>query len=90
MLVKKSVQAVKNKNAETLVVTGGVASNSALRSALTEAARKNNFRLVIPRPALCTDNAAMIASAGYHLFRMGVRAGLDLNPQANLPLEKMK
>ncbi|MHB8174496.1 MAG: tRNA (adenosine(37)-N6)-threonylcarbamoyltransferase complex transferase subunit TsaD [Nitrospirota bacterium] len=90
VLVKKSVQAVKNKNAETLVVTGGVASNSALRSALTEAARENNFRLVIPRPALCTDNAAMIASAGYHLFRMGVRAGLDLNPQANLPLEKMK
>jgi N6-L-threonylcarbamoyladenine synthase len=90
VLVKKSVQAVKNKNAGTLVVTGGVASNSALRAALTSAALENNFRLVIPGPELCTDNAAMVAAAGYHLFKMGATAGLDLNPQANLPLEKMK
>ncbi len=90
VLVKKSVQAVKNKNAGTLVVTGGVASNSALRGALTIAARENNFRLVVPGPDLCTDNAAMVAAAGYHLFKMGATAGLDLNPQANLPLEKMK
>ncbi|MGC2423269.1 MAG: tRNA (adenosine(37)-N6)-threonylcarbamoyltransferase complex transferase subunit TsaD [Nitrospirota bacterium] len=90
VLVKKSVQAVKNKNAGTLVVTGGVASNSALRSALTIASGENNFRLVVPGPDLCTDNAAMVAAAGYHLFRMGATAGLDLNPQANLPLEKMK
>ena len=89
VLVKKSVQAVKNKNAGTLVVTGGVASNSALRAALTVAARENNFRLVVPGPDLCTDNAAMVAAAGYHLFKMGATAGLDLNPQANLPLEKM-
>jgi N6-L-threonylcarbamoyladenine synthase len=90
VLVKKSVLAVKNKNAGTLVVTGGVASNSALREALTSAAQENNFRLVIPGAELCTDNAAMVAAAGYHLFRMGATAGLDLNPQANLPLEKMK
>ena len=90
VLVKKSVQAVKNKNAGTLVVTGGVASNSALRGALAVAARENNFRLVVPGPELCTDNAAMVAAAGYLLFRMGATAGLDLNPQANLPLEKMK
>jgi tRNA N6-adenosine threonylcarbamoyltransferase len=90
VLVKKSVQAVKNKNAGTLVVTGGVASNSALRAALTSAAQENNFRLVIPGAELCTDNAAMVAAAGYHLFKMGATAGLDLNPQANLPLEKMK
>ncbi len=90
VLVKKSVQAVKNKNAGTLVVTGGVASNSALRGALTIASRENNFRLVVPGPDLCTDNAAMVAAAGYHLFKMGATAGLDLNPQANLPLEKMK
>ena len=90
VLVKKSVQAVKNKNAGTLVVTGGVASNSALRGALTIAARENNFRLVVPGPDLCTDNAAMVAAAGYYLFKMGATAGLDLNPQANLPLEKMK
>jgi tRNA N6-adenosine threonylcarbamoyltransferase len=90
VLVKKSVQAVKNKDAGTLVVTGGVASNSALRDALTSAARENDFRLVIPGAELCTDNAAMVAAAGYHLYRMGATAGLDLNPRANLPLEKMK
>ncbi len=90
VLVKKSVRAVKNKNAGTLVVAGGVASNSALRSALLIASREDGFRLVIPRPEFCTDNAAMVAASGYRLFKMGATAGLDLNPQANLPMEKMK
>ncbi len=90
VLVKKSVQAVKSRDAGTLVVAGGVASNSALRSALLGASRENNFRLVIPGPAFCTDNAAMVAASGYHLFKLGATAGLDLNPQANLPMEKMK
>ena len=90
VLVKKSVQAVKNKNAGTLVAAGGGASNSALRSALLSASRENGFRLVIPRPEFCTDNAAMVAASGYRLFKLGAASGLDLNPQANLPMEKMK
>ena len=40
----------------------------------------------IPTPLFCTDNAAMIASAGYHHFKAEVFAGLDLNPKAYIPL----
>ncbi len=90
VLVKKSVQAMRNKDAGILVAAGGVASNSALRSALLDASRENDFRLVIPRPGFCTDNAAMVAASGYRLFKLGAASGLDLNPQANLPMEKMK
>ncbi|HLB25335.1 MAG TPA: tRNA (adenosine(37)-N6)-threonylcarbamoyltransferase complex transferase subunit TsaD [Nitrospirota bacterium] len=90
VLVKKTVGAAKATGVDGIVVAGGVASNGALRSALKEAADAAGKKLLIPSPALCTDNAAMVAAAGYHLLRLGRTAGLDLNPQANLPLEKMR
>jgi N6-L-threonylcarbamoyladenine synthase len=43
----------------------------------------------IPSPGLCSDNAAMVAAAGFFLHGMGRTSGLDMNPQANLPLERM-
>jgi len=89
VLVKKTVQAAEATGARDIVVAGGVASNSALREGLTKAASGAGKRVFIPSPALCTDNAAMVAAAGYHLFMAGRVSGLDLNPQANLPLEKI-
>jgi N6-L-threonylcarbamoyladenine synthase len=89
VLVKKTVQAAKLTGVENIVVAGGVASNSALRAGLTKAAGAEGKRVFIPSPPLCTDNAAMVAAAGYHLYKAGKVAGLDLNPQANLPLERM-
>jgi N6-L-threonylcarbamoyladenine synthase len=89
VLVKKTVQAAKLTGVENIVVAGGVASNSALRERLIKAAESEGKRAFIPSPLLCTDNAAMVAAAGYHLYRAGKLAGLDLNPQANLPLERM-
>ena len=72
---------------KTVAVAGGVAANSQLREKMTEMCKKNGMEAVYPPPVLCTDNAAMIACAGYFGFEKGDRAGLDLNAVPNLPLE---
>jgi len=87
VLVKKTVQAAVDTGVKNIVIGGGVAANGALRDALQRAANDAGIRPFLPSPGLCTDNAAMVAAAGYHLFRAGKVSGLDLNPVANLPLE---
>lgn len=62
----------------TLVVAGGVAANSHVRTAMTAAAQARGLALFLPGPALCTDNAAMIAHAGHLALAAGYRHGLDL------------
>ena len=63
-LAIKSRRALRQANARTLVVAGGVGANLRLRALLAEAARQDGFRLAFPRPEFCTDNGAMIAYAG--------------------------
>jgi N6-L-threonylcarbamoyladenine synthase len=53
---------------------------------MREMAAEGKVELYLPSPALCMDNAAMIASAGHERFKTGMVAGLDLNPKAYLPL----
>jgi N6-L-threonylcarbamoyladenine synthase len=89
VLVKKTVDAARKTGIKNIVVAGGVASNSALREAMIKAAEAEGRRVFIPSPGLCSDNAAMVAAAGFFLHGMGRVSGLDMNPQANLPLEKM-
>lgn len=62
----------------SLIVAGGVAANSMLRKTLAHAAGHWGVRLILPSPTLCTDNAAMIAHAGWLLFESGFTHGLDL------------
>ena len=90
VLVKKTVDAARKTGINRIVVAGGVASNSALRESMTAAAEAEGRRIFIPSPGLCSDNAAMVAAAGFYLHGMGRTSGLDMNPQANLPLERMK
>ncbi len=71
----------------TLVVAGGVAANQALRARLGGVAEDHGFAFMAPPPALCTDNAAMVAWAGIERLRLGLADGLDFAPRPRWPLE---
>ncbi|MDJ0511868.1 MAG: tRNA (adenosine(37)-N6)-threonylcarbamoyltransferase complex transferase subunit TsaD [Methyloceanibacter sp.] len=76
-----------NTTALTLVAAGGVAANRALRAALGEVADARGYRLVVPPPALCTDNAAMIAWAGAQRLARGLSDQMDAPARARWPLD---
>lgn len=86
VLVRKTEWAIKKTWVRTVALSGGVAANSALRAKMKAMADERGVTLCMPSLPLCTDNAAMIAAAGYHHFKAGNLAGLDLNPIAYLPL----
>ena len=83
VLVEKACQAAGEFGARTLLLAGGVAANEVLRS---EVSRRCPVPVRYPPLALCTDNAAMIASAGFFLHRAGQVAGWDLDVLPNLKL----
>ena len=78
---------VREEGVGTLVVAGGVAANAVLAEALRRLADRFGVRLVVPPPALCTDNAAMIAWAGLERFAMGLHDQLDVPARARWPLD---
>ena len=86
VLVEHSMQAVREYGMNKFAIAGGVASNTALRKALTDACKAEKIEFYYPSPILCTDNAAMIGTAGYYEYCKGVRRGYDLNAVPNLRL----
>ena len=84
----KTIRAAEETGARSIVLGGGVAANSALRSRLAGEAEARGLRFIVPRPALCTDNGAMIGAAGARRFAAGERAGLDLDARPSLPLAR--
>lgn len=86
VLVRKTKWAIKKKWIRRITISGGVAANSELRKRMEKMSAERDAEFFMPSLALCTDNAAMIAAAGYHRFMKGELAGLDLNPQAYLGL----
>ena len=74
-------------NGSALVVAGGVAANTALRSALVKTAARVGLAFVAPPPALCTDNAVMIAWAGVERLKLGLIDGLDFKARPRWPLD---
>ena len=70
-----------------LVVAGGVAANSAIRSSLQSFSTETGLKLVLPPPGLCTDNGAMIAWAGLERLQLGLSDGMDFAPRPRWPLD---
>ena len=83
MLIENTKKAIKRINVDKLVLAGGVSANSYIRK---EFLNIENIKVYMPNLKLCTDNAAMIASAGYYNFIKGKKSGLDLNAVPNLEL----
>ena len=87
VLVENTVGAAKQAGCKTVCLAGGVAANTALRSALEAAARAAGMKMYCPPIDLCTDNGAMISCAGYLNYAAGMRADLTLNAEPQLRLE---
>ncbi|MBI4164319.1 MAG: tRNA (adenosine(37)-N6)-threonylcarbamoyltransferase complex transferase subunit TsaD [Acidobacteria bacterium] len=85
-LVERTLSAAETTGVSTILVTGGVACNSLLRARFAETANARAMTAFFPSPDLSTDNAAMIASAGYYKLAAGERAGLPLTAHATFPL----
>ena len=85
-IVTKTQKALINENITNLIVAGGVAANRGLRDSLTTMCQNNGIHLSIPPMKYCTDNAAMIASAGYYAYKLGKRADYYLNSMSTTTL----
>ncbi|MGA8407686.1 MAG: tRNA (adenosine(37)-N6)-threonylcarbamoyltransferase complex transferase subunit TsaD [Candidatus Acidiferrales bacterium] len=85
-LVTRTIAAAEQNGARTILVSGGVAANRELRTAFEAEAGRHNLEVFFPSRALSTDNAAMIAAAGYPRFLAGQHEDTALNAEPNLPL----
>jgi N6-L-threonylcarbamoyladenine synthase len=83
VLVEKARMAAEEHQVKLIMLAGGVAANRLLRQQMAE---RSALPVLYPPPALCTDNAAMIASAGYFRYRAGHRSSWDLDVISNLKL----
>ena len=87
VLTAKTVDAARAYGASTVLLGGGVAANSRLRTLLEDRAAQAGIEVRRPRPALCTDNGAMIAAVGAEVVRKGLRpSSLDISANPGLPV----
>ena len=86
VLIENVLKATKLTGLNKVVLAGGVSANSYIRREFEKLGKENNIEVYFPELKLCTDNAAMIAAAGYYNFIEGKRGALDLNAIPNLKL----
>ena len=79
---RENRKAVIDKNIKTVIVAGGVAANQGLRNAMEKLTKELHVDLSIPPMKYCTDNATMVAAAGYYAYLDGRRADLTLNSKS--------
>lgn len=81
-ITTKVKKAIEDRNIKNVIIAGGVAANRALRNAVKELTDELNVELSVPPMKYCTDNATMIAAAGYYAYQDGRRADLTLNSKS--------
>lgn len=86
VLLKKTFKAARNNGIKKIVLAGGVAANSRLREKAKILGEKYNYEILIPPLEYCTDNAAMIAMAGYHKYQNREFDSLELEAIPNLKI----
>ncbi len=89
-LTDKCEKACRDFGFKKIALAGGVSANSVLRKYMSAMCRKNGFELYYPELKYCGDNAAMIGSQAYYEYMSGVRAGLDLNAFATMPIDSLR
>lgn len=90
VLVKTFDKAVKKTGVASVALAGGVSANSGLRKAMNELAEKNNCKCYIPAFQYCTDNAAMVAIAGYYKYKLGSTASLTAAASARIGFDEIR
>jgi len=90
VLVHKTFDAAERHGLSSVVVGGGVAANSRLRAAFQNESKLRKIRVFLPDRSFCTDNAAMIAAAGYYKLKRALHRGEKLAVNANLEIENWK
>lgn len=86
VLMKNVLEAAKQIGTDKIAIAGGVSANSYIRDRMKKLGEENNFQIYYPELVLCTDNAAMIGSAGYYNYLKGKTSTLDLNAMPNLKI----
>ena len=86
ILSKKTLRALKEYNVDNLIIAGGVSANSGIRNKFKGICKNEGINLTIPNIKYCTDNAAMIAAAGYFAYKKGITASIDLQAKATTSL----
>ena len=86
VLIDNVLKAAKQLGITKIALAGGVSANSYIREQFMNLEKTHGFKIYYPEPILCTDNAAMIASAGYYNYINGKRSDLYLNAIPNLKL----
>jgi N6-L-threonylcarbamoyladenine synthase len=85
--VQKTMDASEERGAGAVLLGGGVVANSRLRERMAQEAGGRGMPLFYPSPELCTDNGAMIASAGFFRLERGERSSFDIGAHPSLPLQ---
>ena len=84
ILLDKLVRASKDTGIRDIAIAGGVSANSGLRNGIVETGRRRGWRTFLPEFKFTTDNAAMIAMAGYYRYKQGEFSSLDVSPEARM------